>query len=164
MTNYLERAINYDYQPILDSIDFIYEKLNTNSELQSREIDSLTKTTSFFDYLTLGDLMKREMKYKSPVICVTIGQRIDETQDSRSSKRNIDSVIMIDSAIAAKTRRNAMRESIKFNENICQIIDSNKRNGRMLITVASRIIINPYLNHESLEEVAIRTIAEVKFQ
>lgn len=164
MVNYRERAINFDYQPILEGIDYLYQKLSNKAELQTRTIDNLTKTTYFYDYLTLGDLMKREEKYKAPVVCVTIGQRIDETQDKRSTYRTIDSVILIDSSIAAKTRRTAMRESIKFNEDIVKVVNANMVNGKMFLTVSSRIIINPFVNNESLEEVAIRTIVDVEIK
>lgn len=153
------RVSVYDTIPTLDIIDFLFEGLKTISQLQTRTIDGGSKTTRFEDYINIGDLQKRDAQYKAPVLCLFPGYKIENEQDIKSVQRVVKPIPMIDSVIAARLRRDAMRGSIAFADNIAVAIAENfKVYKNIEITVVSQFILNPYSNHEGKEEVVIRSV------
>lgn len=149
---------DYDEFPELEILDHVFDSLKANEHLQTRTIEGVVKETSFFDYITLQDVSQLEGGYRAPVICVFSSQ-LEIDSGFRSQEETEKPIIMIDSAVSASTRREAMRESKKFARNIAQAIKNVRINGNIRVRVTARLTLNPKKNNE-LEEVVIRSFLE----
>jgi hypothetical protein len=154
MTDYQD----YDEFPELEILDHVFDSLKANTHLQTRTIEGVEKTTSFFDYITLGDVSQLEGGYTTPVICVFISQ-VQIESGFRSQEDTIKPVVMIDSAVSASTRREAMKQSKMFASNIAKAIKNVRIDGNITVKVTGQLTLNPKKNNE-LEEVVIRSILE----
>jgi hypothetical protein len=149
--------------PTIEIVDYLYSKISNSTHLQTRIIDSIEKTTSFYDYLHFGDIAKREQGYTCPIICVGSPQKADIKQESESQERIGKYLSIVDCAISHRDRRTVYIECFKFSEDIIKVISAYKRDGNLRTRVTQQINFNPYANND-LEEMVIRHIVETEYR
>ena len=102
--------------PEKEIIDIIFKILSESSNLQTIEVDALTKTTNFYKNQDIGDLRELDVKYECPIICVKLGQRVDDDFNNNSDELIIKALVIIDSSISADIKASAELYSKTFKD------------------------------------------------
>lgn len=160
----MEYENGIDWIPEKEIIDIIFTILSESTNLQIIEIDSLTKSTTFYKNQDIGDLRELDVKYECPILCVKLGQRVDDEFNNNSDELIIKAFVIIDSSISADTKELAENYSKIFQRKIKNILFfENKYQGNLRILGMKGFLVNPYRNGERFE-VTWRNFIEIEYR
>ncbi len=160
----MEYKNGIDWIPEEEIINIFYNILSQSTNLQTIEIDSLTKTTTFYKNQDIGDLRELEVRYECPIICLKLGQRVDDDFNNNSDELIIKAFVIIDSSVSADTKEIAELNSKNFQRLIKNIIFfENKYQGNLRIISMKGFLVNPYRNGERYE-VTWRNFIEIEYR
>lgn len=160
----MEYQNGIDWIPEEEIIDIFYNILSQSTNLQTIEIDSLIKTTNFHKNKDIGDLRELEVRYECPIICLKLGQRVDDDFNNNSSELIIKTFVIIDSSISADTKETAELNSKKLQRLIKNtLFFENKYQGNLRIISMKGFLVNPYRNGERYE-VTWRNFIEIEYR
>jgi len=157
-----ENGINWI--PEQEIVDSFFKILSESTNLQTIEINSLTKTTTFYKNQDIGDLRELDVKYECPILCVKLGQRVDDEFNNNSDELIIKTFVIIDSSISADTKELAENYSKIFQRKIKNVLFfENKYQGNLKLISIKSFLVNPYRNGERFE-VTWRNFIEIEYR
>lgn len=154
---------DYTEDPEGEILNRFFGVLSNADILKTRDVSGLTKTTTFYYEETIESVKQTNPSYYPPIICVDLGDRIDDEVMQNSIQNPLRTWVVIDSSVAAGDLKTAKVASRRLQRNIKQVILNKKHFGNMIICSFKSFRVNPYQNNE-LSEVTWRTFVEVDYK